>query len=274
MVMANDAAQAARHLAALPTEGDLKDRMIREIVGELRIPNETQFALSQRLYYEALAEGGLFWARNDPEYRWLREDGGRRVFLVSWAVYDSQVNLPVVYLMEVADTGRTPLPRDGARWARVQAHLMAQALAGLKLLTIATGFDTDFDDLHPIRLRRLHLGPMYSSAFTLQSGPIGEVLAEARAPDGQDWALVWTLEELEASGSKREPKGWFGTVERALFALDPFSGRGAETGATRTDRFVILPERPYQVLADRNPPGFRGVGRFVVGAGGRVMRAR
>ncbi|MFN6976575.1 MAG: hypothetical protein ACK4OP_00485, partial [Gemmobacter sp.] len=218
--------------------------------------------------------GGLFWARNDPEAQWLSETGTRRRWLIHWAVYDSLVNLPVIYLLECDDSGREPLPKDERRWPQVQAHLMAQAINGLKLLTIATGFDKDFDDLHPRRLRRLHLGPMYSSTFTLQSGPIGEVLAEAVAPEGQDWALVWTLEELEASGTTRERQGWFGTVERQLFALDPFSGRGAETGASRTDRYVILPERPYQVLAEREPPGFRSVGRFVVGAGGRVMRAR
>jgi hypothetical protein len=274
LVMANDAAQAERHLAVVPSEAELKDRMIREIVGDLRIPTQTQFALSQRLYYEALVQGGLFWARNDPEYLWLRDAGDRRVFLVSWSVYDSQVNLPVIYLLEVEDSGRTPLPRDGARWTRAQAHLMAQALAGLKLLTVATGFDKDFDDLHPKRLKRLHLGPMYSAAFTLQSGPIGEVLAEANAPEGQDWALVWTLEDLEASGTAREKAGWFSTVERQLFALDPFAGRAADTGASRTDRYVILPERPFQVLAERDPPGFRSVGKFVVGAGGRVVRAR
>jgi hypothetical protein len=37
---------------------------------------------------------------------------------------------------------------------------------------------------------------------------------------------------------------------------------------------VILPERPYQVLADLNPPGFRDVRKFVVGAGDRIMPAR
>ena len=274
LFMANDAAQADRHLAAMASETDLKDQMIRQIVGDLTIPTRLQFTLSQRLYYETLVQGGLFWARNDPDAQWLGEDGGRKRWLIHWAVYDSLTNLPVIYLLEVEDSGRTPLPRDERRWPAAQAHLTAQALAGLKLVTVATGFDADFDDLHPKRLKRLHLGPMYSSSFTLQSGPIGEVLAEAMAPEGQDWALVWTLEDLQATGTTQEKSGWFSTVERQLFALDPFMNRGPDTGATRTDRYVILPERPYQVLADRNPPGFRDVTKFVVGDGGRVVRAR
>ena len=132
---------------------------------------------------------------------------------------------------------------------------MAQSLGGLKLVTIAKGFDQDFDDLHPKHLRRIHVGPMYSSAYTEQSGPLRQVLEDAQSPQGQDWALAWTTEELESEEVIEERAGWFSTVEREVFALDPFGGQGAETGATRTQRSIILPQRPFQVLAERNPPG-------------------
>lgn len=274
MTMANDAAQAGKHLAGLPRAEKLKDDMVRAIVGDLEIPTRLQFALSQRLYYEELARGGLFWARNDPQAVWQGTEGARRRFLVHWAVYDSQVNLPQIYLMELEDTGRTSLPKDERRWPVVQSHLMAQAVAGLKLLTIARGFDEDFGDLHPRRLRRFHVGPMYSSSFTRQEGPLGRILDAAKAPPGEDWALVWTEEELVADRAEQVPKGWFGKVERQVFALDPFGGHGAETGATRTERAIILPQRPYQALAELNPPGFADVRKFVVGAGGRVLSYR
>ncbi len=152
----------------------------------------------------------------------------------------------------------------------MQAHLLAQSVGGLKLLTIAKGFDTDFDDLHPKRLRRVYLGPMYSQAFTLQTGPIREVLEGARAAEGDDWALAWTVEELESDRVELE-KGWFSSVEREVFRLDPFAGRGVDTGATRVTRSLILPERPFQVLAEKDPEGFRAVKKYVVGREGRVM---
>lgn len=274
MVMANDAQQAEKHLGGMASEAELKDRMVRSIVGDLAVPVKLQFSLSQRLYYEALRAGGLFWARNDPEAQWVSEDAGRRRFLLHWAVYDTQLNLPVVYLMDVEDSGADPLPKSNRRWPEVQTHLMAQSLAGLKLLTIAQGFDKDFSDLHPKRLRRIHLGPMYSHSFTLQSGPISDVLAAARAPAEEDWALVWTLEDLKSDRVEEVKDGWFSSVERQIFALDPFAGRGADTGATSTERMVVLPERPYQALAELDPPGFRDVRKFVVGAGGRIISAR
>ena len=273
MVMAVDAQQAARHLEGMASATELKDRMVRRILQDLTVPLDLQFAMSQRLYYEALSQGGLFWTRNDPDAQWIEDKGDRRHYLVHWAVYDTQVNLPVVYLMDLEDSGKRPLPNDDNRWPQAQAHLMAQSVGGLKLLTIATGFDKDFPNLHPKRLRRIHLGPMYSHDFTLQSGPISEVLANANAPDGQDWALVWTVEDLVSERVEEVSAGWFSTVERQVFALDPFSGRGVDTGATRTERMVILPERPYQALAELNPPGFRSVRKFVVGAGDRIIPA-
>ncbi|MEO6299792.1 MAG: hypothetical protein ABIV25_02305 [Paracoccaceae bacterium] len=273
MVMAVDAQQAGKHLSGMASATELKDRMVRQILQELAVPTDLQFALSQRLYYEALLQGGLFLARNDPDAQWIEDKGGRRHFLVHWAVYDTQVNLPVIYLLDLEDGGKKPLPNDDYRWPQARAHLMAQSLDGLKLLTIATGFDKEFPDLHPKRLRRIHLGPMYSHDFTLQSGPISDVLANANAPDGDDWALVWTVEDLVSEREVQVKEGWFSTVDRQVFALDPFAGRGADTGATRTERMVILPERPYQALAELNPPGFRSVRKFVVGDGDRIIPA-
>lgn len=272
MVMANDAQQARRHLENMPDAPRLKQQMVERIIRDREIPTRLQFALSQRLYYEELARGHLFWAQNDPGLVWLEGLEERRRFLLHWAVYDSQVNLPTIYLMELEDTGRNSLARDEGRWPECQAHLMGQSLGGLKLLTIARGFDEAFDDLHPKRLRRFHVGPMYSHSYTRQTGPMRDVLAEANAPPGQDWALAWTDEVLESERVIEERSGWFGTVEREVFALDPFSGRGVDTGATRQERSIILPERPYQVLAEKRPPGFAGVTKFVVSPGGRVLR--
>jgi len=273
MTMAVDASQALKHLSGMPSEVELKDRMVRQIVGDLTIPTALQFALPQRYYYEALMAGGIFWARNDPDAQWIGDVGSpggeRRHFLLHWAVWDTQTNLPVVYLLDLEDAGKKPLPNDAYRWPEAQAALMAQSAGGLKLLTIATGFDKDFPDLHPKRLRRIILGPMYSASFTLQSGPISKVLEGARAPEGEDWALVWTVEDLVSDREEEVKDGWFSTSQRQVYKLDPVAG--AELGATRQDRMIILPEKPYQVLVEQDPAGLRGYRKFVVGAGGRLI---
>jgi hypothetical protein len=276
--MASDAAQAGTHLKGMASVEDLKSQMVSQIVGDLSVPRRLQYALSQRLYYEELQRGDLFWPQMHPDVIWRRNQGEardpRRVYLAHWAVYDSEVNLPTIYLMELEDTGRTALPKDERRWPQVQSHLMAQSMAGLQLVTIATGFDKDFDDLHPKRLRRFHVGPMYSHTFTRQTGPLREVLEQAKSPPGEDWALAWTVEELKSASVKEEKSGWFGKVEREIFALDPFAGSGSGIGATSMERAIIMPERPFQVLAEKNPAGFHDVRKFVVSLGGRVLSYR
>ena len=276
MMMALDAAQVQKHLGGMASTVELKDRMVRQILRDLTVPVQLQFALAQRLYYEALAlavdqAGGIFWPKNDPDVQFIRELPRRRHFLLHWAVYDTQLNLPVVYLMDVEDSGKKPLPRDDRRWPMVQAHLMAQSAMGLKLLTIAQGFDKDFSGLHPKRLRRMTLGPMYSHDFTLQSGPISQVLSDAKAADGDDWALVWTVEDLLSEREEEVKEGWFSSAERQVFKLDAFA---PDSGLSRMDRMVILPERPYQVLAELNQPGLRDLRKFVVGASGQILPAR
>ena len=276
MMMALDAAQVQKHLGGMASTAELKDRMVRQILRDLTVPVQLQFALAQRLYYEALAlavdqAGGIFWPKNDPDVQFIRELPGRRHFLLHWAVYDTQLNLPVVYLMDVEDSGKKPLPRDDRRWPMVQAHLMAQSAMGLKLLTIAQGFDKDFSGLHPKRLRRMTLGPMYSHDFTLQSGPISQVLSDAKAADGDDWALVWTVEDLLSEREEEVKEGWFSSAERQVFKLDAFA---PDSGLSRMDRMVILPERPYHVLAELNQPGLRDLRKFVVGASGQILPAR
>ena len=248
--------------------------MIRHILNELSVPLKLQYAMSQRLYYQRLAAGNLFWPQNDPQILWLGTEGERRSYLLHWANYDSQVNIPVIWLMLVEDSGRTALPRDEGRWPQVQSHLMAQSMLALKLVTIATGFDRDFDDLHPKLLRRYQVGPMYSDRYTHQSGPLAGILGDAGGGDDSDWALAWTTETLRSERVEQERKGFFGSVEREIYKLDHFDSRASESGATEVARALILPQRPYQVLEERDPPGFRGVRKYVVGDGDRILSYR
>ena len=273
--LAADAAQAQAELARTPDASAIKDDMIRQIVGQLTIPTRLQYALSQRYYYQALAAGGLFWPQMHPQGYWLSgADGKRRRWLLHWAVYDSQLNVPILYLMDVDDTGRRGLTEDPKRWPEVRAHLLAQSVAGLQLVTIAQGFDRDFDTLHPHRLRRITLGPAYSAGYTMQEGPIREVLENANAPAGEDWAMAITVEDLQAERAIMESTGFFGVTERQVFKLDPLNQHGAGQGTTSATRLLVLPQRPYQALATLDPPGFRNIRKYVPGPDGRVTGYR
>jgi hypothetical protein len=148
---------------------------------------------------------------------------------------------------------------------------MAQSVSALKMVTIAQGFDRDFDDLHPKLFRRIHVGPMYSNTYTHQTGPLAGILSDAGGKPGTDWALAWTVETLLSERVETEKKGFFSTVEREIFRLDHFGTSEAETGASDVRRSLILPQAPFQVLEERNPPGFRGVRKYVVSPTGQIL---
>jgi len=236
MQMASDSTQAKKHLKSLPSQERLK-------------------------------------TQNHPQIIWVGKDmkAGRRNYLVHWASYDSQTNLPSIYLMELEDTSHRALPHDERRWPRVQSHLMAQAVSGLKLLTIAKGFDQDFDHLHPKLLRRFHLGPMHSHAFTEQHGPLRDVLAQADGEPGLDWALAWTVESLVSEKTTKEKVGIFKQAERQVYALNKMDFKMADSGATDIRRSLILPHRAYQVLEEKNKADFDGVRKYVVGRNAKIL---
>ena len=269
--MANDALQAPAHLDRMPSQLELKERMVSHILSEGMPPTKLQYAMSQRLYYEWLANERPFLAQNDPKGIWIGSHSGRRRYLIHWAVYDSQMNIPTIYLMIVEDTGRRPLIEDERRWPAMQAHLMAQSVGSLKMVTIGQGFDVDFDDLHPKFMRRIHVGPMYSHAFTEQTGPLRDILAEASGVPGLDWALTWTTETLHSASTREEKSGWFGTVEREIFKLDKDPISGEAPGQTHADHALILPERAYQVLRHKDPATLRNIRKYVVSESGRVL---
>jgi len=273
MQMAADAVQAKKHIKNLPSQERLKKDMINHILTHQSAPTQLQYAMSQRIYYEYLAKQDLFLSQNHPEVIWVGKDlkAGRRHYLVHWAAYDSQTNLPVIYLMELDDTSYRPLPHDERRWPRVQSHLMAQAVSGLNLLTIARGFDEDFDTLHPKMLRRFHLGPMHSHAFTEQRGPLRDVLSQADGAPGLDWALAWTVESLVSQSTTKEKVGIFKHAERQVFALDKSDFKMADSGATEIRRSLILPHGAYQVLEEKKKAEFKGVRKYVVGRNKKIL---
>lgn len=271
--IANDLIQLDKHLEQLPDRDTLRAEMVDHILMDRTSPRQLQIAMSQRVYYELLRDKPMFLSQNHPQAMWLGNiSPQRRQYLIHWAVYDSQTNLPVIYMMVLEDTGAVAsLTQDEKRWPQVQMHLMAQSLSSLKLVTIAMGLDKDFEDLHPKMLRRIHVGPMYSHAFTQQHGPLREVLEEAAGEAGLDWALTWMTETLVSAKTEQRSTGVFGKADKEIYEIDLYSRDEKENGASRVDRSLILPFRPYQVLAHRDPPDLRGVRKFVVGEDGALL---
>lgn len=272
MQMTHDALQVDRHLDGLPSRRTLKVEMVDQILGERTPPRALQYAMSQRIYYETLRDKPVFLAQNHPRISGLgRNRHNRMQFLIHWAVLDSGRNLPTLYFLQLEDSGSQQLNIDEKRWPRVQSHLTAQSLSSLKLLTIARGFDEDFDDLHPKRLTRIHVGPVHMRGFTRQGSPVDALLSDVAGRDDENWACELAIETLTSERSEKRSSGLFSEVNREIFALDKTDPMTRDAGASAIERVLVLTYRPYQVLVDRRPPGLAGTRTYVVDGDGHVM---
>lgn len=271
--MASDSDEAEKRLALLPERETLKARILDDALQQRRLPRHHQFEMSQRVYYEMLASVPLFHTKLTPELVALGSRGTQsRGYFCHWSVYDTQRNLPNVYLMYLEDSGERPLARDEARRERVWQHLMAQSLSSLQLLTIARGFDKDFPDLHPKVFKRLHIGPMYSNTFTRHADVVQDILAESDAEPGQDWVLCWTLETLRSKATEKTSTGIFSSVQTEIYDVDPQVPEQVASGVSSLERGMLLPYRPYQRLVERDVAQLRPVRKYVVGPDGMILR--
>lgn len=73
------------------------------------------------------------------------------------------------------------------------------------------------------------------------------------------------MEDLVSDREEAVKDGWFSTAQRQVYKLDPVAG--VELEATRQDRMIILPEKPYQVLVEQNPRGLQGLRKLSAGGG-------
>ena len=268
-----DLGEANQVLTTLPTRRVLKAEMLDHVLTRRSMPRKLQTQMSRRIYCEILAERPPYLTVNAPDIMQVGErSSDRRAYLVRWAVYDSHRNMPNIYLLGLEESGDRPLLGDERRWPRLVEHVTAQSLSTLKLLTIARGIDKDFPDIHPKRLRRIHFGPMYSNRFTRHADVVQDLLSEPEPGSEQDWIFCWSVETLRSKGTKTTSSGLFGSTQSEDFDIDVHAHDEMEAGATRLERGMILPYRPYQRLVERDSPQLRPLRKYVVGPDGLVLK--
>ena len=273
MQIENDLDLVPEVLFDLPDGVKLRREMMNHILRFRTLPRDLQFAMSRRLYFERIKDGNLFLARNPLKLQFVssRPPHGHRRYIAHWAVYDTQRNLPDIYIMVLDDSGERPLHEDETYATALEDAVLKQAVSTLKLVTIASGIDTDFPTIHPKSLKRIHAGPLYSNAFTRHSKAIGKILGEHAAVSGDDWVFGWTVETLASKSVEYVRSGLFGRVQKEIYEVDRHELEAFEAGSTAVEKFMILPLAAYQTLADMKDTPFDGVRKYVVGAGGEVV---
>jgi hypothetical protein len=147
---------------------------------------------------------------------------------------------------------RIPLPVGGLlnpELARRFDDFAAKNSAySLSPITIATSLDTDFPELHPKQLRRVVLGPFYTTGITEHNQKVADVLERVRKPEDA-WLLTWTMQEVFSKAERPGKRGlWSSEPSREEFYINTDDLEAARQGVSSYEQHALVPHEAYQAL--------------------------
>jgi hypothetical protein len=268
----NDRRQAAQRISAIPEPAELRAEMADFILRHKEFPEALQKSMAERLYLQAVKDGAIFspFMLAQTVKVSVNPKTLRPFYLVHWASFDGSANLPLIYMVTVEDSSPgmikqlvggngklkedvdIPLPVDGLLNPEL-AHRFddfteKNSAYSLSPTTIATNLDKDFEPLHPKQLRRVVLGPFYSSGITENNSVVAEVLSKVRRPENA-WLLTWTIQEVYSKGEKPGRKGlWSSEKTTQEFFINTDDLEAARQGVSSYEKHALVPHEAYQAL--------------------------
>jgi hypothetical protein len=268
----NDRAGAAARLSTIPTVSKLRAEMVDFILRQKEFPAALQQQIAERLYLEQVSAGEIFspFVLPTTVAVTVNPQSKRPSYLVTWAAFDGVNTLPMIYLATVEDSSENvakilvtaegklneeveiPLPVGGLlnpELARTFDDFCARNSAySLTPATIATNMDRDFPTLHPKSVRRIVLGPLYSTGLTQNSGRVTEILDRVRRPENA-WVMTWTVQEVFSKREQPAVKGFFSSTPAIQeFHIETHDLEAARMGVSTYEKHALVPHDAYQAL--------------------------
>ena len=272
----NDRAGAAARLSTIPTVSKLRAEMVDFILRHKEFPAALQQQIAERLYLEQVSAGEIFspFVLPTTVAVTVNPQSKRPSYLVTWAAFDGVNTLPMIYLATVEDSSENvakilvtaegklneeveiPLPVGGLlnpELARTFDDFCARNSAySLTPATIATNMDRDFPALHPKSVRRVVLGPLYSTGLTQNSGRVTEILDRVRRPENA-WVMTWTVQEVFSKREQPAVKGFFSSTPATQeFHIETHDLEAARMGVSTYEKHALVPHDAYQALYAAN----------------------
>jgi hypothetical protein len=200
----------------------------------------------------------------------VNRETGRPACVVNWAAFDGTQTLPMIYIARLEDStenmmrmlvGRDgtinpnidiPLPVGGLLnpelAARFDDFVIRNSNYSLSPVTIAMNMDKDFETLHPKQLRRVVIGPFYSSGITENNAVINGILSRVKKQENA-WLLTWTVQEVFSKKEKPAVKGFFSsTPAEQEFHIDSENLEAVRMGVSAFEKHALVPHEAYTAL--------------------------
>ncbi len=292
-----DAKTAEKRLAEMPDAQSLREEMVDYILLKKKFPTPMKATMAERLYLEEVLQGDIFSPFVLPETVKVsvNPQNGRPYYVVHWGAFDGTSNLPMVYIAVIEDSTASmaksltdgsgnlkegldiPFPIGGILNPdlahQFDSFIEKNSAYGLTLATIADNMDKDFAELHPKQLRRIVMGPFYSTGLTSHAGTVEEILQNVRQ-DEHAWMLTWTQQELFSVSETPARWGLLGsTPAKQTYHIETDDLEAVRQGVSAYERHALVPHEAYQAIyaSGKRDEIFAGYSTHVV-SGGQVLR--
>ncbi len=268
----NDRQSAEKRLSGIPIADALRQEMADFILRQKAFPTELQSRMAERLYLEQIGKGDIFSPFILPETIRVAVNPKtmRPYYVVSWGAFDGASTLPMIYMATIEDSSEKivkllvtpdgklnpetdiPLPIGGLLNPDLASSFDDFALKNsaysLTPVTIATNLDKDFEELHPKQLRRIVLGPFYSSGITENNAKINDILSKVRKTENA-WLLTWTVQEVFSKAERPAQRGFFSSTPASEeFHIDTDNLEATRMGVSSYEKHALVPHDAYQAL--------------------------
>lgn len=243
MSLKADLNAAKDKLKEFPEKDTIHNQMIQDILKYHEKPVYQQYLYTQKKYFEDLLnlKKELFLTNNCDLEEFFFEDKNKNTIILSWSNYESSINLPVIYLLEMEVSGKYDKEE-------LEKELNYLTNSNLKLITIATKIDEKFEFLHPKKLKRIYIGPLYSNDFTEHNDLLQKIIEEAEG--NRRFIFCFSEEELLSYKTVEISKGLFSSRKQEMFFVDKFNKETLDSGVSSIKRKMITPYEIYQRLVE------------------------
>ncbi|MGL4611368.1 MAG: hypothetical protein ACRCYY_17110 [Trueperaceae bacterium] len=250
-------------LRDLPPETQLKQRALDHMMKLHTEPEDLLWQLSERSYLDMLEDNKLFLLFNmvadDLAIRPSKNKRTLRSYSCTWSCYDFRTNRPYIHLLTFdQDKGERPLEKAGPNQLKFLEVIQAEGSRVPDVGVLAVAIDHALEGIHPKILKRICLGPLYTSLLLKQELKQMEdnpeamlkprVLLELLGQYGEDDDIILCFtEEIVFSKQQRITKT---SHVREVFYLPDTDPEAYARRASVVHTYVLMPHSVAQHLID------------------------
>lgn len=262
-----DIERAERVLAGIEPEDILKQNQLDYVLAHKKINRDIQFDMQAQQYYAMLKSSDLYLPDNEPQYIPINDaENGNKRFIAHWASFDASSNLPLIYILLIEYSGKKDfLESDIAK--NFSAQIAANSASQYQLVTICSNLDKHNSDVHPKRLKRVSVGPLYINGFTRHNRNITNALAYVEEHhSSENWLFSYTVESLLSKSTMKTDSGLFSSSQqKEVYYIDPVNNtEAAQMGCSDIERSLVIPYTAYQQLADQENNSLNDIQKYVI----------